>query len=45
MLLESHQQLRRILFELYIYQDNILLKKDKKKQLTHIFLEFNIDQE
>ena len=45
MLLENYQQLHRIFFELYIYQGNIFLMKDIKKQLCHILLEFYIDQE
>ena len=45
MLLQNHQQLNHTLFELYVDQGNILLKKDIKKQLCHIFSEFYIDQE
>ena len=43
MLLENHQQLYHTFFELHIYQGNVLFKKDIKKQLCNIFLEF-IDQ-
>ena len=43
MMLENYQQLHGTFFELYIYQDNILLKKDIKKQPSHIFLQFYID--
>ena len=45
MLLENQQQLNHALFEFYIYQDNIPLKKDLQKQLCHSFLEFYINQE
>ena len=45
MLPENHQQLHHTIFELYIYQGNILLQKDIKKQLCHIFLEFYIYRE
>ena len=34
-----------LIFEFYIDQDSILLKRDIKKQLRHIFLEFCIDNE
>ena len=44
MLIENHQQIHHIFFEFYIYQDNILLQKDLKKQLSHIFLGFYIDE-
>ena len=44
MLLEN-QQLHQTFFELYIYQGNILLKKDLQKQLCLTFLEFHTDQE
>ena len=44
MLLDNHQQLHHTLFEFYIYQNNMLLKKDIKKQLCHGFLEFYTDQ-
>ena len=42
MLLENHQQVHHTLFELYLLQDNMLLKKNK--QLWHIFLEFYVYQ-
>ena len=45
MLQENHQELLHTFFEFYVYQDNILLKKDLQKQLCHIFIEFYIDQE
>ena len=37
MLLENHQQVYQTFFDFYIYQDNILLKKDLK-QLCDISL-------
>ena len=45
MLLENHQQLNHTFFELYIYQDNKLLKKDLQRQFCHTFFDFHIDQE
>ena len=41
---ENHQKFLFTFFEMYICQDNILLKKDIKK-LSHILLEFYIDEE
>ena len=41
---ENHQKFLFTFFEMHICQDNILLKKDIKK-LSHILLEFYIDEE
>ena len=45
MLLENHQQLCHTFFDFYIYQGNILSKKNLQKQQYHTFLVFYIDQE
>ena len=45
MKLKNHQQLHHTFFELVIYQGKIFLKKNIKKKICHIFLEFYIDQE
>ena len=37
------KQLHHIFFELYIYQDKILLKRDLQEQLSPTFLEFYVD--
>ena len=38
-------QFHHTFFEFYIYEENMLLKKDLQKQLCHTFLELNINEE
>ena len=45
MLAENYEQLRHIFFESYIYERNILSKKDQQKQLYHTCLACYTDQE